>query len=165
MKVVLDTSAIISGLHASEDENEYYITAEVLKEIKDENARLKVELTIKEGKIMVEEPQKRFIEQIKKQAKILGEDESLSDADKAVLSLALGFKEIWEDVLIVSDDYGIQNVSSSLSINFASIGEKGIKRVLTWHYVCRGCGQNYEKNVNYCEICGSRVKRRVKRSH
>jgi UPF0271 protein len=165
MKVVLDTSAIISGLPGSEDGNEYYVTPEVLKEIKDENARLKVELTVKEGKTRVVQPRERFIAQIKKQAQGLGEDESLSEADLTVISLAIEFKEKGEDVLIVSDDYGIQNVASSLSIKFASIGEKGIKRVLAWHYICRGCGQSYEKNVNYCGLCGNKVKRRVKRSH
>jgi UPF0271 protein len=78
------------------------------------------------------------------------------------LALALEFKGKGKDVILATDDYGIQNIASALSINYASIAERGIKKILAWNYVCTGCGQKYDKNLVLCAICGSRVKRRVK---
>jgi UPF0271 protein len=161
MKVVLDTSAIISGVQM-DDDNEYYISADALSEIRDPNARLKAELAINEGRLKTAHPEERWIQQVRKKAKSLGEDEALSEADISILALAFEIKKK-SDVLLTTDDFGIQNVAEALSINYVSITERGIKKVLAWNYVCTGCGQKYEKNVLLCEICGSNVKRRVKR--
>jgi UPF0271 protein len=162
MKVVFDTSAVLAGLEPHDDE-EYFITNEALKEIKDKTFLLKVSLTIKEGKLRVASPKEKSIQRILKKVEELGEEGSLSDADIAALSLALELKEKGGKVNIVTDDYGIQNVAGSLSLSYTPITEKGIKKIIKWHYICTGCGQVYDKNVVYCEICASKVKRRAKR--
>jgi UPF0271 protein len=162
MKVVLDASAIISGIQM-DDDNEYYISANALNEIRDKNTRLKTELAINEGILKSAHPEEKSVQQVRKKAESLGEEEALSEADITILALALELKTKSENVLLTTDDYGIQNVATALSINYTSISERGIKKVLAWNYVCTGCGQRYGKNVPLCEICGRNVKRRVKR--
>jgi UPF0271 protein len=162
MKFILDASAIISGVQM-DDANEYYITAEALNEIREKNARLKSELAIIEGILKTVNPEERSVQQVKKKVEFLGEEEALSDADISILALAFELKNKGEEVLLSTDDFGIQNVAKALSINYTSIAERGIKKVLAWNYVCTGCGQRYGKNVLLCEICGRNVKRRVKR--
>ncbi len=161
MKVVLDTSAIISGVQM-DDDNEYYISADALSEIRDQNARLKAELAINEGRLKTAEPEEKSLQRVRKKAESLGEDEALSEADITILALAFELKKK-SNVLLTTDDFGIQNMAEALSINYISIAERRIKKVLAWNYVCTGCDQKYEKNVLLCEICGSNVKRRVKR--
>jgi UPF0271 protein len=162
MKIVLDTSAILSGLEI-EDDKEYYTTPEVVNEIQDKNAKLKVELSFKDGDLKLIQPQKRFSENVNKKVELLGEIDSLSDTDKSILALALEIKGQGDDVLIATDDYSIQNVAESLSLKYISIKEGGIKKILAWNYVCIGCGQRYDKNIILCETCGNMVKKRVKR--
>ena len=162
MKVVLDTSAILAGLQF-DDDKEYFITDETLREIKDKDALLRIEVKRNEDSVRIAAPEERSIQAVKKKLGQLGEEESLSEADVMALSLALELKERGEEVVLATDDYGIQNVAGSLSISYATVAEKGIKKILTWHFICTGCGQGYDKNVVLCEICGSKVKRRAAR--
>jgi rRNA maturation endonuclease Nob1 len=162
MKIVLDTSAIIAGLHF-DDGNEYLLVNETLEELKERDVRMRVEIAEKEGVIGVARSHDRSFRAVKKRIQKLGEEEALSDADVMTLSLAFELQEKGEDVILATDDFGIQNIARSLSIQYASIAERGIKKVLAWQYVCKGCGQEYDKNILFCEICGSQVKRRVKR--
>ncbi len=161
MKVVLDTSAILSGFHLKDD-LEYFVTSEVLDEVRDREALLRLELAKKDGSLKVAAPGEQHLVAVKKAAESLGEDAALSDADISTLAIALEFKDGGDEVVIVSDDYGIQNVASSLNIKYLSLTERGIDRIFSWHYICTGCGERYEKNILLCEICGSKVKRRVK---
>jgi UPF0271 protein len=162
-KIVLDTSAILTGLEIGSD-NEYYTTPEVVNEIHSANVKLKVEFSIKDGDLKLIQPQKRFSESANEKVEFLGEIDSVSDTDKSILALALEIREQGNNVLIATDDYSIQNVAKSLSLPYSSIKEVGIKKALAWHYVCIGCGQQYKKNIIHCESCGNKVKRRAKRS-
>jgi rRNA maturation endonuclease Nob1 len=135
MLIVLDTSAIIAGVQV-DDKNEYLITKNVLLELENKNSLLKAELSIKSGQLKVVEPDKSSVLKIKKKVEELGEGDSLSDADIMTLALALEFKGKGKDVILATDDYGIQNIASALTINYASIATPllpngGLKRY--WH--------------------------------
>lgn len=162
MKIVLDTSAILSGMNFSDD-NRYLITENVKRELKRGEDLMRVEMAEKEGVLRVAEPKERYVAAVRRKAEALGEDRALSEADITTLSLALELREKGEEAVLATDDYGIQNIAKALSINYAAITEKGISKVLTWHYVCLGCGQGYDRDIKLCEICGSKLKRRVKR--
>ncbi len=164
MKVVLDASAVLAGVQPEKD-HEYLITPQVVAEIKENNAFLKVELNIDEGNLRVKAPRDEYFNKVMEEAATIGEAESLSKPDISSVALAFELKEKGVNVVLATDDHGIQNLAEFLEINYVPITEEGIKRRLKWHFMCTGCGQEYGSNLIYCEICGSRVKRRPRKTH
>ena len=161
-KIILDTSAFLSGFDLTKN-NQYVTTTEVYSELKNEITRLSAGIAVEEGWLKIIHPSKQNMKAIEIKVMETGEQHSLSNADKSILAAALEEKENGADIEIVTDDYGIQNVAKQLSLNYTPILEKGIKKQINWHFVCRGCGSTFEKNILICNECGNPVKKRSKR--
>lgn len=160
MKFVIDTSAITTGLHF-EDGKKYYLTKAVLEELNTESA-LNVEIKIDERIVYLTNASNDSLQTVKRKVEEIGEEGAISKSDISILALAYDFQIQGDDVSIITDDYGIQNVSTSLGMKYIPVAEKGISKQFTWHFKCIGCGEVYDQNIQTCGICGSRVKRRVK---
>ncbi|MEM4509064.1 MAG: ribonuclease VapC, partial [Archaeoglobaceae archaeon] len=75
---------------------------------------------------------------------------------------ALDEKEKGNEVVLVTDDYSIQNVAMALGIEFESVIHPRISKGFKWVRICRGCGRKVESDV--CPICGGEtVIRKVKK--
>ncbi len=160
MKLVIDTSAIVAGLNLDEGAT-YYLTRDVLEEL-NPDAALKVEIKVDEGIINLAGASNDSLQTVKRKVKEIGEEGAVSDADISIIALAYDFQIEGEEVSIITDDYGIQNVSKTLDIKYTPITERGISKQFRWHFKCIGCGKVYDHDIQTCRICGSRVKRRVK---
>lgn len=149
---ILDASYI---LHSNLDfsSGEYLITNSVLEEIVDENARISIENAINKGTIKIQEPKKEFIKKVKEEAEKTGDLEYLSNADIEILALALETK-----YKLLTDDYAIQNVASSLGLKYEKFLQRGIKKRLEWIKICEGCKRKY-KSGKFCSFCGSLLKK------
>ena len=91
-------------------------------------------------------------------ARDTGDLDKLSEADLDVISLAM---EI-DDVLVVTDDFGIQNVLKSRDIPFVPGGEIGDREISSqwkWTYRCTGCGRYFDEMMTDCPVCGSPLKK------
>lgn len=152
---ILDASYI---LHSNLDfsSGKYLITNSVLEEIIAENARISIENAIKRGIIKIKEPKKEFIDSVIDEAKKTGDLEYLSNADIEILALALETK-----YKILTDDYAIQNVASSLGLTYEKFLQRGIKKRLRWIKICEGCKRKYSHNSaeKFCSFCGSLLKK------
>lgn len=151
VKYVLDSSAVIGGFLPEEDE--YFTVYEVIGEIEDDASKERLSYFLNSGKIKIKTPKQESINRVRKKATKSGDNLSLTDVKLIALSLEL-------DSSIISEDYGIQNVSSMLNIKFKSIRELGIKEIIQWEYYCMGCRKIYSKDKKNCEDCGSIIKRR-----
>lgn len=151
MRYVLDATVIRSGMQIS-GQDEWYTTQSVMNELRKgrpaKDAGLLSDIYLK---VLI--PAKENMVRVKAQAKQTGDIDRLSDTDLDVLALALELGAI-----IVSDDYSVQNVARSMSINFISGVQPGIKEVYTWTLRCKGCGRFYEKKIDNCPVCGSALK-------
>jgi len=100
----------------------------------------------------------------RKAATSTGDIELLSETDISVIALAIEM----ENVLVLTDDFRIQNVLRSLGIRFqpaGEIGDRTVKEVWNWTFRCRGCGRYFEEEPGQdCPICGSSIKKTRKRS-
>ncbi|MEM5853713.1 MAG: hypothetical protein QXG39_09900 [Candidatus Aenigmatarchaeota archaeon] len=150
MRVVFDSSAVIYIQDFRKFE-EVLIPPSVVEEIKDKLSRMKLEAF----EFKVVQPEKKFLEIVKKVAEKTGDLEKLSKADLEVLALAKQFS-----LKIVSDDYSIQNVAKMLGIDYITISTKGIKKVFIWKKFCVVCGRKFEKSLNVCPFCGGKLKRK-----
>ena len=154
LKLVLDASAFISGFLPEEDE--YYTVYDVIKELEDERSKERFSYFLNSKKILIKEPNLESINKVTDILKKTGD--KLSSTDTKLIALA-----IETGSTILSEDYGIQNVSSILGVKFNSIRESGIKKIIHWEYYCIGCKKIFSKNTTICDNCGNMVKRRPKR--
>ena len=74
------------------------------------------------------------------------------------MALALDKNNEEYEVIILTDDYSIQNVASELKIKFETISQSGITNRFKWICVCRGCCKKFKENINICPICGANTK-------
>lgn len=149
MKVVLDTSAIIY-LNDFRMFDEIFTVSDVVDEVKDRINTLKLSgISLK-----IVDPDESYVKEIKKIAKETGDLEKLSKTDIKILALA---KE--NTLTIVSDDYNIQNVAEKLGINYISLFNKKITKLVKWRKYCNSCGKSSD-NTDTCPKCGTQLVRK-----
>ena len=148
MKVVVDTSALLTGKPLPRD-LEYYTPPSVMEEI----SRKVVDVFLE---IIYMQPEDKFVEIVINIAKKTGDMEKLSPADIEVLALALQL-----NASILTEDFSIQNVASHLGIKF--YGDKKIKEKRKWIFRCTGCGRYFEEFTKVCPYCGHEIKRTRRR--
>jgi UPF0271 protein len=146
MKVVLDTSAIIY-LNDFRMFEETITVEDVVKEVRDRISTMR--LTSLNLKTI--QPYRKTTEEIKNTAEETGDLEKLSKTDLEVLALA---KE--SGYTIISDDRNIQNVAEKLGINYVSIFNKKITKLIKWKKFCKNCKKYFEKE-KFCPTCGERL--------
>ena len=155
---VLDASAFIYGaFYGASPGGEVETVPAIYAEVKDDRSRLKLELM--EG-LKVVEPDARYVGRVAATARETGDDRRLSPADGDLLALALQEREAGKDVVIVTDDYAVQNVARRLGVRTAALRQKKSRRDVAWERRCTGCGRRFEGGEGpavdeVCPVCGS----------
>ena len=125
---VLDSSAFYAGIPFSSNETSY-ITSLVYDEIKhikkDHDA---VQILIETKRLMISDPEHRFIITANNAAKKSGDFSNLSDEDVSTIALSLQLK-----AELVTDDFAISNVAKNLSIKVIPVMTSGIKNLSLIH--------------------------------
>ncbi len=131
---------------------------EVVSEIIDENSKLYFSVK----NLIVEPASEESVKKVISVAKDTGDVHKLSETDIKLLAKALDELKRGNEVVLVTDDYAIQNVAMKLGINFEGVIQKKISKGYKWVKVCSGCGRKIKSDI--CPVCGSEaVVRRVKR--
>ena len=152
---VLDSSAFYAGIPFSSNEPSY-ITSLIYGEIehikKDHDA---IQILIETKRLMIRDPEHRFIITVNDAAKKSGDFPNLSHEDISAIALCLQLK-----AELVTDDFAVSNVAKNLNIKVIPVMTTGIKNVVTWIYYCPGCRVNFSK-VTECPRCGNKLKRKA----
>ena len=152
---VLDSSAFYAGIPFSSNEPSY-ITSLVYNEIehikKDHDA---IQILIETKRIIINEPEDRFLTAAIDSAKKSGDFSNLSDVDVSIIALSLQL-----EAELVTDDFAVSNVAKNLSIKVIPVMTDGIKNIVTWMYYCPGCRTNFSK-ITECPRCGNKLKRKA----
>ena len=152
---VLDSNAIFQRKAVYEN---MITVPEVVSEILDENSSIYFNV---KG-LKVESASDKSTNIVKEVSSKTGDIYRLSETDLKVLAKALDEKEKGNDVVLVTDDYSIQNVAMALGIKFETVVRQGISKGFKWVRVCKGCGRKIDSEI--CPICGSEaVMRKVKK--
>ena len=125
----------------------------VLDEMKEPYAKIRFDMLQRAG-LSVLAAGDDSLKSVGDKVKITGD--KLSDTDISVIALALDFICKGKKVMIVTDDYGIQNVAKSLGVKFMPVSQKGISRSLVWGRLCTACGKETSEEI--CPVCGSETK-------
>ena len=156
---VLDTSAILSGKPINLNDVDLVTTSGISDEFTPGGRDYKIFHFLKEIGLTIQSPSKDSIEKINAVSKKTGDLSRLSNADIELLALSLDMsKDEGNEVVILTDDYSIQNVANALNIKFESMSQSGITKRFKWTCRCRGCGKNFKENIKICPICGTKTK-------
>ena len=162
---ILDTSSILSGKQISFKDGKLVTTTSVIDELKPGGKDYRYLTYLLENELAVLDPKKSSIENIVKKSIETGDYNRLSKTDIDIIALAIDLiKKLDNDVIILTDDYSIQNLSNYLEINYCNISQKPITKRFKWIYKCMGCGKKFSKNIKVCPICGSSIKNIISKS-
>lgn len=146
---VLDANVFIHGSRYDLALLEHPLTVPgVTAELESADAQVRFDI----DDVTVREPAGDAVERVEDAAE--QKAESLSDTDVALLALALE-----RDAVLVTDDYGMQNVAEGLDIDYEPFLKEGIHEEVSWTFRCRDCGEEVEQGVDSCPVCGGDVRR------
>ena len=147
---ILDSSVFIHSTNTLFESKTIITTYLVEEEMKSSKSIINFE-HFKLSGMEILSPSKQSISKTKKALEKT--NDKLSEADISIIALALDFIQKNKDIIIVTEDYGIQNLSSFLNIPFISILNKPISKKFKWIKKCSNCGRIV--NNNTCNFCGS----------
>ena len=121
--IVLDTAAFFVGLPLMLN-TRFYTVPEVIREVKDEESKAKLELaSLLERVEVIEAPSKREVtEKLPRRLLV-----RLSETDIKLLALALKLAREKQTVIVATDDYALQESCVVLGIDFIPVRTMGIK--------------------------------------
>jgi UPF0271 protein len=156
---IIDTSAILSGKPIHVQNAEIITTPGVSDELTPGGRDYLTFELLKETGLTIHLPSKESINCVKKTAQETGDDRRLSFADVEVVALAIDINnEPDKEATILTDDYSIQNVASTLQIKFQGFSQKGITKKFKWVSRCPGCKKQFNEITKICPICGTITK-------
>jgi UPF0271 protein len=151
---IADSSLFIIGKRI---EGNIITVPSVEEELRDETSRTIMELM----NVRIEPPLQSFIREVTSIAGVTKDSEELSKTDIDVLAKALEYSRK-EDVVLISDDYAVQNTAIHLGIKVMPAGQKKIRDVLLWEKFCIGCKRRFPQGDD-CPVCGTALKKRRKK--
>ena len=161
---IIDTSAVLSGKPISLGDAAMITTPAVSEELKPGGRDYRTFQFLLEKGLSIMSPSKKSMDTIQKTAEETGDVNRLSSADIEILALALDInKDEDNEAIILTDDYSIQNVASTLNIKYQSFSQRGIIKKFKWLSRCPGCGKQFKESVKICPICGTET--RLSRAH
>jgi len=154
---ILDTAAILSR-KPFDDRVELMTVSKVSEEFSPGGSSYRWFEYLLEKGLRITDPSKDAVLLVKKTAKEYGEDTRLSETDKDLLALALDvLNEAGKHIVLVTDDYSMQNIADVLNIRFQPVLERGITKRFKWIRRCRGCRRIIHEDIEHCPICGSEL--------
>ncbi|WNY25231.1 NOB1 family endonuclease [Methanolapillus millepedarum] len=130
----------------------------VESEIRSADALLRFDIAKAEG-LRIEAVDSIFLTEIKKHAEQTRDINELSKTDLEILAKALEYRE---QAILLTDDFAVQNVAVRLDIAVLPVAQRIIKDNIVWQKQCTGCFK-YFKDGDECPICGSPLRKRMKK--
>lgn len=143
------------------DDGDIYTTTKAMSEIKSMIAKHMLEVTAANNPIRIVDPEEKYVNQVTTRIHKMGVDK-VSQVDLELIALALSLQP-QDDVILISDDFGLRNVAEELKIN--TQGYKNVKQIKIRKYrlICEACGEKYTAIITECEVCGHTKFRRKRR--
>ena len=160
---ILDSSAFIMGYDPSVVQAYQVTTPAVEAEVlSNEVIRLRLQFARETNKLELRTASPQFNQYISETIQHTGDAGRLSDVDIELLAVALELQAQGHKVVIVSDDYSIQNVANKLGLAYTSLSTFGIRYQFQWITYCPGCYRKYpaKDTVSYCVYCGTELKKK-----
>lgn len=165
--VVLDTGAMIAKYYnlLPKSKIDMYTTESAVNEVLDYESRKSLVDIVDLGYLKVTTPGQRSIEVVLEKALEIGSIHKLSHTDIEIAALALELSYNYPRVVVITDDYELQNLLLYMGIGFRALRTRGISELRVFSAYCPVCryvpGKPGEEK---CPLCGSMITRRKKRA-
>lgn len=159
---ILDTSAFLSGKPINLNDSKIVTTPGVFQELEPGGKDYQFFQFLLEKGLTIYSPSKQSLNHVNIISEQTGDKDRLSNEDKEILALALEMDND-RDVVIITDDYSIQNMAYVLKLKFETISQRGITKKFKWAYQCLGCGKKFKEDIKTCPICGAGTKNIISR--
>jgi UPF0271 protein len=157
-RYALDAGAFYTGILFLSSACSYYTTPAVFDEVKHiKKSHGAIEALLESNTLRVVNSDRKSIEKVVAAAKRTGDYTKLSQADISIIALALQLK-----IALMTNDYAVANVASTLKIPVKSTAGKGIKETRKWIAYCSACGRAFGPDAKECRLCGNRLRRKYK---
>lgn len=149
--IVLDAAGLFAGVELNY--GIFYVTEKVLREVLDQESKMRLELAQASGKIAIIAPPREYVLRVISKSRELGVLEELSETDIEILALAEYVRSLCGSSIIYTDDKLVQDIAASLGIKIQ--GVKYLRRLRPRKYVyrCRICGFT-SRSSGDCPRCG-----------
>jgi endoribonuclease Nob1 len=155
-KYALDAGAFYTGLVFLSSAYEYWTTQAIFDEVKHiKRSHGAIEALLESNTLQVLNSDRKNIDKVVAAARRTGDYQKLSEADISVIALALQLK-----IALVTDDYAVANVATTLKIPVKSVASKGITHTRRWIAYCSACAKAFGPNAKECRLCGNRLRRK-----
>ena len=137
-------------------------TTLVVLEVRDESSRARLDVALKQGLLEVVEVPLEFLKVARLAAEVSTDFPDLSDADFEILALCLKLKREGKALILLTDDYALQNAASKAGVPFQGVSKKGIKSIKEWVWKCKSCGKNFPRTLTdvECPSCSGELAKR-----
>ncbi len=155
-RYALDAGAFYTGLVFLSSAYQYLTTQAVFDEVKHiKKSHGAIEALLESNTLQIINSDRKNIDQVVAAARTTGDYQKLSEADISIIALALQL-----EIVLVTNDYAVANVASTLRIPVKSVATKGIIHTRRWIAYCSACGKAFGPNAKECRLCGNKLKRR-----
>ena len=155
-RYALDAGAFYTGLVFLSSAYQYLTTQAVFEEVKHiKKSQGAIEALLESNTLQIINSDRKNIDKVVAAAMTTGDYQKLSEADISIIALALQLK-----IVLVTNDYAVANVASTLRIPVKSVATKGIIHTRRWIAYCSACGKAFGPNAKECRLCGNKLKRR-----
>ncbi len=161
---VLDTTAILA-VQLEPGPAELLTVQEVVDEVVYGGlAPQRLATAIAKNIVKIKKPSKQSIEKVFEAARRTGDLPKLSKADINLLAAAMDMLSEGFKVVVLSDDYNLQNTALKLGLEVSGIARQPIRTLREWVQRCLICGKVFEQYFDSCPVCGGEVVRQSRRS-
>jgi len=158
--ILLDSSAILNDYNFCFDpKRKYAMTSRIFAEMRDLRSRMMVDNALMLNLLSITDACPVSLQKMQGFVEAKG-FERLSAADLSLLALAKEMKDRDEKIIVISDDYSIQNMCQALKIPFDSVIQGRIKGTIVFDKYCPACEKRYKRGFRgrICSNCGSQLK-------
>jgi endoribonuclease Nob1 len=157
-RYALDAGAFYTGIVFLSSAYVYCTTQAVFDEVKHiKRSHGAIEALLESNTLQILNSDRKSIDKVVGAATRTGDYQKLSEADISIIALALQL-----EIVLVTNDYAVANVASTLKIPVKSVGSKGITHTRRWITYCSACGRAFGPNAKECRLCGNRLRRKYK---
>ncbi|HEX2473046.1 MAG TPA: hypothetical protein VHJ59_09870 [Nitrososphaera sp.] len=157
-RYALDAGAFYSGVVFLSSALRYCTTHAVLDEVKHiKKSHGAIEALIESNTLQIVNSDRKSIQKVVAAARETGDYVKLSEADISIIALALQL-----EIVLVTDDFAVANVATTLKIPVKSVASKGITHTRRWIAYCSACGRAFGPDAKECRLCGNRLRRKYK---
>jgi len=134
---IIDTSALLSGRPITLEIKEMVTTSAVSAEVNPGGRDYRnFEFLVEKG-LSIRSPSKSSKKLVQHASNKTGDLMRLSVADIEILALAVDInKDESKEAIVLTDDYAVQNVASTLNIKFQGFSQRGIQKKFKWQIRC-----------------------------